>query len=278
MRLAGHVRHVGFYHEMVVHAGVLYVVRQYQGNVRQERTVVTGRCLAFVHHLFLQSVSEIAALPIPRIAHPPVCHTALHRILHLRILDGYAGIAQRLALCTDGVAGLVGLLVFGELHLERRTLVFLYIEGCRLVVGTYGEPSVQQTLRQCKLSGTFAEAVGGQLLLGHHLVVGVAQLEVHALALDGNVVQCRLLLPHDGRHMHRLSRTVDAAVGEYVGMLCDILACIVGVAPVAVHRGIVDVSLGECKQLRRRAVVKLAEHLALLVAGQLFRLRRLFPS
>ena len=115
-------------------------------------------------------------------------------------------------------------------------------------------------------------------MLGHHLVVGIAQLHRDALALDGHVVQCRLFLPHDGRDVHRLAWAVDAAVGKHAGMLRMIFPAVVGVSPVGIHRGIIGVALGRGKQLRRHAVVKLANHLALLVAGPLFRIRGLFPS
>ena len=141
--LTSHVRHVGFYYEMVVHAGVLHVVRQHEGDIRQERAVVAGRCLAFVHRLFLQSASEIAALPVPRIAHPPIGHAALHRIFDLGILDGHAGIAQGFTLCTHRVASLIRLLIVLEFHLECRALVFFYADACRTGVGTHGESSVQ---------------------------------------------------------------------------------------------------------------------------------------
>ena len=53
MRLTTHIRHVGFHHEVVVHAGILHLVGQCQGNAGQELSFVVRRRLAFIHHFFL---------------------------------------------------------------------------------------------------------------------------------------------------------------------------------------------------------------------------------
>ena len=278
VRLAALVRHVGFHHEMVVHAGILQVVGQRQGHAGQEVSVVVRGGHTFVHHRFLQTTSEIARLPVPRIAHPPVGHAALHRVAHLCALHGHSGIGHCLASGLNGVAGLVSLLVFIKLHLEGRTLVFFYADRGRTAVGTHRKASVQQSLRQGERGGTLAIAVGRQLRLTHRLVVGVTQLHPDALSLDGHVVQGRLFLPHDGRHMHRLSGTVDAAVGKHVDMFRMVLAGIVGIASVAVHGGIILVVLRVGKQFRRHALHAAHRHFALLVTRQVVRLRGLLPS
>ena len=97
---------------MVEHPGVRQTVWQEQRHIHAECSVVTRHYITFVHRFLLQAATNIAALPIPRIVHPPEGHPSFHRIVHLCILDGSTGIAQSLALRTDGVPSLIGILVF----------------------------------------------------------------------------------------------------------------------------------------------------------------------
>ena len=225
--LATQIRHVSLYHEMIEHGLLTQVLRQQHRHLNGKGTVVCRHRLAFLQNLALYAAAQVAGIPIARIGHPPESHLATDGIFHLRTLHRNACIGQRLALGLHGVTRLVRLLIVGKLHLERRTLVLLDADTDALVVGTEGEPSVQQSCRQGELGGTLAIAVGSHLLLTHQLIVGIAQLYVDGLLSYGNIIRYRLLFPHDGCHMHRLSRTVDATVRKQAGMLCLIVVFIV---------------------------------------------------
>ena len=104
-------------------------------------------------------------LPVARIADPPIGHLTANLIVYTTTLNGHTGVSHRFALGTDGITSLVGLLVFIELHTECRTLVVFNAERRGASVGTDGETSVQQSLRQGERCGTFSILIGDGLLL-----------------------------------------------------------------------------------------------------------------
>ena len=153
--------------------------------------------------------------------------------MYLRILDGYTGIAHGLGLGMYGVASLVRLLIFIELHLEGRTLVLLDTETDVAVIGADGVATIQLTRRQRELYAALAVAVGGSLLFSNYTEVGIAQLKLHRLATDGGILGNRQLFPYNSCNRNGLARTVDGAVGEQVGMFVVVRALIIAVG--AIH-------------------------------------------
>ena len=153
--------------------------------------------------------------------------------MYLRILDGYTGIAHGLGLGMYGVASLVRLLIFIELHLEGRTLVLLHTEANVAVIGADGVATIQLTCRQRELYAALAVAVGGGLLFSNYTEVGIAQLKLHRLATDGGILGNRQLFPYDGGNRNGLARTIDSAVGKQVGMFDVVLTLVIAVG--AVH-------------------------------------------
>ena len=105
------------------------------------------------------------------------------------------------------------------------------------------------------------------MLFGHYLVVGIAQLQGQLPAGHSLVVDGRPLFPHDGSHLYCLSRAIDAAVGEEVGMFVTILALIVTIAPIAVDRRTIVVVGCKSIDIGGALFVRLDQQLALLVAG-----------
>ena len=198
MGLASSIGHISLSHKGEVHGTAVQIVLwQTHGHHHLKGTIVTSSGLAFVDDFLFQGIAEIAALPIPGVAEPPIGHLTTNGILHFGILNGYTSIAHSLTLCTNGVASLIRLLVFRELHLECWTFVLLDADAGRTIIDTYCKTSVQQTLGQRELCGTLTKTVSGQLLLRHQFVVGITQLGSDALALNSHIVQSRLLLPNN---------------------------------------------------------------------------------
>ena len=277
MRLTCHIRHLRLGHKAVVHRILAVILRQRHGHLHLERAVVTRHGLAFLHHFLRPAVAEIAAFPVPRVCQPPERHLTTDGIFHFRTLHGHTGIAHGLTLGTHGIALLVRRLIFVKLHLERRTLVFFYANGRRRVVGSHRKASVQQALRQCQFRGTLTIAVGGHPLLCHHLIIGVTQFHMYALVLHGDIVQCRLFLPYDSRHMHRLARTVYRTVRKHAGMFRRIFPRIIGITTAGTRRRVILVALRIGHHLRRCTLGEVTHQLPLVVTCQRIGLRLLFP-
>ena len=134
--------------------------------------------------------------------------------MYLCILNGNTGIAHGLGLGLYGVASLIGLLIFIELHLEGRAFIFFYADANVAIGSTDGETAIQLTGRQCKLHTAFSETVGSCPLLSNHFVVGIAQLKRQRLATVGSIFHCRYFLPGDSRGIDGLAGTIDGSVGK----------------------------------------------------------------
>ena len=67
--------------------------------------------------------------------------------MHLRILDGYTGIAHGLSLGLHGVSCLIGFLIIVESHLEGGTFVLFYTETDIAVIGANGVATIEFTCR-----------------------------------------------------------------------------------------------------------------------------------
>ena len=233
-----------------------------------------------MEHFFLSSATKESCFPVPRVRQPPVGHAPTDNVLHLGILHGHTGIAHCLTLGTNGIASLIGFLIFLKLHLERGAFVFLHTDTyTTAIVSTDSEAAVEQALRQRKLHATLAEAVGNGLLFAYHLIVGVAQFKPDLTVGNRLIVKFRHLLPHNGRHEYGLSRTIDAAVGKQVGMYLVILMFIIGITSVTVRFRTVAVCLGKGKHAGRILVVlHTVDDFTLTVGGKILEGLRLAPS
>ena len=233
--LAGLVGHVGGEHEVVEHG--VAGLGQHHGHVGREHSLVVGHGLALGHGLVVRSGAEDAPAPVARVGHPPVGLAAHHLVLHLGTLYGHAGIAAGRATGHHGVAVFIVLGHAWNVHLEGWPLIFLHAERVRRVVGTQGEHARQSLRGQGEAGCGGAKAVGGDLLLAHHLVIGVAQLHVYRLPFLGLEVAAVVGGVDDGRSMHRLAWAIDGAVSIDVGGEAIAVVVVISEAAPNVHRG-----------------------------------------
>ena len=111
-------------------------LRHGQGHVDAELALVVGLGLALGDVVAIVSIAYGGGVPVAAIRPPPEGSAPHHLVAHRSLLYGYAGIAQGLACNGDGIVGCIGLLHLGELHVERRPLVFLHTEVMARVVHT----------------------------------------------------------------------------------------------------------------------------------------------
>ena len=241
--LASLISDVSLYYEMVEHGMAPQVIGHGQWHVDTKRTVVACGGIALADNHFIQTITDIASLPVAAVAHPPEGYTTLNGIVYFAILNRYSRITHGLSGGMHGVASLIRLFVLIEFYLEGWTFVFLDTEVDTSILGANAEATVQFARRQRELYAAFAIAVGGGLLLGNHLVVGIAQLELQRLVCHSGIVDGRLLFPHDGCDIDSLTRTVDSTIRKQTGMLAIVLALVIAVVAIAVlFRTVVVVS------------------------------------
>ena len=267
MRLASLIGHVGGDDEVVEH-GMLRL-RHHEGDVGRELSLVVGHGLAFGQLLVVAAGADVAVLPVARVAHPPEGHAAHHLVLHRGTLHGHAGIAAHVACGHDGVASLIVLRHAGDVHLESRPLVFLHAERVPLLSDVDGELSGQALRGQRERCRGRAELVGGDGLFLHDVVVGVLQADGKLFVGQCAVVVACVVAVEDDGGVHRLSRAIDAAVGEYF-YVAVIVNLIVMVASPVVHLGAGIVGRGVCTHTESAGVLLGLVH-ALAVARGLQR-------
>ena len=278
MGLASHVSHVGLGHEMIERRTAQGIGGQHHRHVDGEHAVVAGRGSTLANHLVLAAQSAISSLPVAAVRQPPPCHAPLDSIVDAGTLYGNTGIAHGTPRGAHGVALLVGLLIFVELHLEGGAFVFFYADGGRTTGDTHGETAVQLSGGQDERRGALAIAVGSHLLPGHLLVVGITQLNGDLLVGNGLLCRSRHFAPHNGRHVDGLAGPVDGTVGKHIGALAAVAGLIVAVAAVGILPRTVFVGGRHGINSGGLTVFLVMQHLALTVAGQRLPLLRLVPA
>ena len=186
-----------------------------QRQLHHEVALGIGGSLAAAYLIAIATVAQRALVVVSAVAPPPQGRAARHLIAHLGILHRHACIAQCQALHADGVARLVGLLIFVKVHVECGALVLLHTYGLRGVVHLYVEHARQPRLRQCKIYCSHTKLVRLGLFLSHQLVVGIAQLKLHLMLGAHRLLYAVHHLIGHGRRMHRLPWAIDAAIGKY---------------------------------------------------------------
>ena len=171
----------------------------------------------------------VVAVAPPAPPHQPPFDGVAHLGTHYR----HTGKRAHVSLHGHGVARLVGFGEFVKLHLKGGTLVFLHLEIAASAHGLDGVVAREPRLRQHELCLCRSVFVGGRLHLLDSLPVGVAQREGDFLPAHSLVDDMVGMLREDGGHMHRLARTVDAAVGEEVGL--RVVAVVVRIAVIVVR-------------------------------------------
>ena len=198
--------HVKFIINRTVDAQAFWIVH---GNANREGSLVVCRHGACRHLL--------PVLTTP--PEPAETLRAVDGIFDLRALYGHTRIGCCHTSHADGVAGLVRIFIFIKRHLEGRTLVFFYLEGCtcaavivRCVHGD-GEGACQTLRGKREVNGSCSEVVGRRGLLRNFLVVGIAEREGQRRVFP-HVGAERLLVgvPHHSCHVNVLSRPVDGTV------------------------------------------------------------------
>ena len=101
---------------------------------------------------------------------------------------------------------------FRQFNVERGTAVFLYADRCELTSDAYPKRTRQHVIGQAKRVLQHAKGVGRRFVLCQRLVVGVEVGDAVRLLCRPRVPI--LLFVSQRRHVHRLSGSVYAAVGE----------------------------------------------------------------
>ncbi len=216
MALTGHVGHRCLDIEIEELTGGILVCRVVQGQSHNERALAVGG-----QRVLVELLTGVAPPP-------PGALIAADGVGHLRVLHGHAAIGLGHAAHADGVAGLVGLLVFVEGHLEGGALVLLHTHATPGVILFTGDREIvvarQTRCREGEIGCGRTIGVGGDRLLAHHLAIGIRQTELHRQTGRRSRFQRFLVcLPGDDRRVHGLPRAIDAAVGINVGTVIGFL-------------------------------------------------------
>ena len=165
------------------------------------------------HLVAITRMTNDGSVPVAAVRPPPVGPAAHHLIQHLCSLHRHPRKTLGCRLNRQRVACFIGLFHLGEVHMERGPFVFLHPEIVGLAIGIDREPARQPRRWQGELCAAGAVGICRGTLFCHHLVVGVAQLEPHALALTHLLVLTVGYLIQQGRGKHLLPRAVDGTVG-----------------------------------------------------------------
>ena len=128
--------HVGSHFKRIEHRVVGLWHRQ--GHLYVETAIIARGDLTCKHLVASATVTHRQGAPVAAVRPPPEGCAALHLIGYLCSLHRYAGITHRGSFHGQRVACGIGLLHLWEVHMERRTLVFLHAEVQMLVVGHDG--------------------------------------------------------------------------------------------------------------------------------------------
>ena len=192
-------------------------------------------------HLCLRSAAE-----------PPQSLTAVDGVDDLGTLHRNTAIGSGQTTHADGVAVLVGILVFVKGDLEGRTLVLLDMEGrAAAAVRTGGrdiEAARETALRKDEVGTGRTIAVRRRRLRAHALAIGIEELEFHSFVADSLRRQRGPVgIPGDGGDMDGLAGTVEVPVSEGLQARCHrtvvrpiMIRCVEG----EVAAGLVIVGIG----------------------------------
>ena len=160
-----------------------------------------------------ENLLRLYASAIPR---PPKGRPPLHRIAHFSPLDRHAGISLSMGNDFHRVACRIFLVHLGEGNLECRTFIFFYTEPniARIsITAANAKLTCELTCRQRKLGMCLSESICCHLFLLYHLIVGIIKFELKSSIGLSFSFQIRTFIEHDGSHLHRLSRPIDAPIG-----------------------------------------------------------------
>ena len=252
-------------HKIVI-AGIAMAAGHGHTGLRRERNTHREVAVVVGHHAVFQHRFAI----VVTITAPPPCRAAHHPIAHIGTLHRYTGIAPGRSFHHQRVTGLIAVVDFREVDLESGALVLFHIEEGTAPITTTadGEPPCKSRGRKREVSRSHAKFIGGDGLLLHLLVVGIAQGEHHGLSASHvGLLAIHQLMGEHG-HMHGLPRTIESPVGEKLGAVFIFLRLpIVISSPNISIRTIAVVGRGGIDG--DRADIGIAvDSLALIVAGE----------
>ena len=265
MGLTCPVGHICHHHKVVEHRVLRLWHHQWQ--LGYEVSFGIGGCLAAVYLVAIAAVAHGALVVVSAVAPPPEGSAAHHLIAHLGLLHGHSGIAHRRCLHADGVARLIGLLIFVKVHVECGAFILLHTYRVRVVVYLNRKHSRQPRRWQRKVYGSYTEVVGLSLFFAHQFPVGVTQFKFHGcLGANRLLYAVHHLIGHH-RCMYRLSGSVDAAIGKYHPLL-HVAIHVEEVIPVgAPHHGACLVRVGIGKHAAGSCHVLGGKHVLTLIVG-----------
>ena len=219
MGLTTLIRHISHHHEVIEHR--IGGLRNLQRHLHLEGTVALGLCLTRVDLLVATVITQRRGFVITTERHPPEGRAPHDTVRHLSALYRHTGIAQGRSLHGDGVTSPIGFLIVVEVDMEGRPLVFLHPDHLTIVPHLYVETPRQRRRRQEEVDSRQTVVVCHDLLLLQFLIIGIAQDDRQRLSRTDTLFAVLGRAIDQGRHMDRLTRTIDGPIRED-GNLVDI--------------------------------------------------------
>lgn len=199
--------------ERIAGVGILWEEHRH-ANMKQALVVglhcVGGKCAIF--RGVVSSHETIVGYEIRGLTDGFIAHTG---VLHRHTGEGLGRTGQ-----FNGVAGLIGLLIVVETYLIGGSLVFLDTdEGigvlCIVSFDIDTVSACESVLGKREIGGGRAVFVGGDLLLGHFLIVSVVEGQCHLLSGKGLCGQMPVVYRiGDSLHVGGLAGSVEGPVGH----------------------------------------------------------------
>ena len=146
--------------------------------------------------------------------------------------------------------------------MEGRTLIFLYTDTLRAIFHLNDKHPRTSFGWQVEIYSSHTKVVRLSLFLRHHLIVGIAQYKCQCALTAHRLLDAVFHFVSQGRCLHFLSRTIDAAIGkdgslfhQLLGLIKPVVLatskhypCLVGIGigkhTVAISRKLFDTQLG----------------------------------
>ena len=173
VRFASHISYIGLQHKVVEHSVLGF--GHLQWHFYHKVTIGIGGSFARTNLGTVIAVAQSTLVVIAIVRPPPKGGTAQYLIRYLGILNRHTRIAECCTFDIKHIASLIGILIFCKIHMECGTLVLLNTNEPRGILNLDGKHTRKSLGRQGKIYSTHTIGIALGLLLGHHLMVGIAQ-------------------------------------------------------------------------------------------------------
>ena len=210
---------------LAVGRGNGYVGREVVRNVAENRAVLFRRRErnSYSKVSLVVSGCRVAENCVSGISrHYPRAHVAIHLVCNPCSGHAYTRVSTGCTFSAYGVANFIGHIRIRNLHLKRRTFIFLHTEsGIGKTFGRYAEPSGQTRLRKLEVCSKRTELVACNFLCCYFFGVGIEQFERNLLVVE-RVERIALAVVHNAAHVYFLPGAVYSAVGVEAGFSASV--------------------------------------------------------